>query len=425
LPIGTYGDINITGPEPRTNGRPAYRARARFRDPDGVTRPVVRYGQTKGRAEAALKTALVERHRDAERSMVGADTKVADLATMFLADVTRTKSTNTIARYSLVVQNQIMPLLGGVRVRELRRPVINAALTRVRQESGHGAAASMKTVLSGICKLAMAHDAMDANPVRDSISVAKSSRDEEPVRALTVAETETLTDALRTDPRAVEFDLPDLVEFMLGTGARIGEACACRDATLAEVAGVHAWDIDATVVRVPGVGLRIQPPKTRKSRRVVPLPSYTVDIIERRKTELRFGRVEGVVFGSPRAKALRDPSNTAGDMRSVFDRICCPHCEGYGWHSALKTDKQNAGRPSTVEDEFGHVWWEECGGAPPFAWLHSHVFRKTVATRLDDGGMSAPQIATILGHADASMTLRVYIARSRDLLAEAATILNR
>ena len=42
LPIGTWGQVTVTG-------RPgAWRARARFRDVDGVTRSVVRTGATKG-----------------------------------------------------------------------------------------------------------------------------------------------------------------------------------------------------------------------------------------------------------------------------------------------------------------------------------------------------------------------------------------
>ena len=47
----------------------------------------------------------------------------------------------------------------------------------------------------------------------------------------------------------------------------------------------------------------------------------------------------------------------------------------------------------------------------PFSWVTSHVFRKTVATRLDDACLSARQIADQLGHARPSLTQDVYMGR--------------
>nr|WP_246066217.1 tyrosine-type recombinase/integrase [Geodermatophilus aquaeductus] len=44
-----------------------------------------------------------------------------------------------------------------------------------------------------------------------------------------------------------------------------------------------------------------------------------------------------------------------------------------------------------------------------FAWVTSHVFRTTVATRLDEAGLSARQIADHLGHTRPSLTQDVYL----------------
>jgi integrase len=74
-----------------------------------------------------------------------------------------------------------------------------------------------------------------------------------------------------------------------------------------------------------------------------------------------------VVFPSPLGR-VRDTSNTAADLRRVLDR---------------------AG----------------------FDWVSSHTLRETVATRLDDAGFSAGQIADHLGHAQPSMTQDVYLGR--------------
>ena len=45
----------------------------------------------------------------------------------------------------------------------------------------------------------------------------------------------------------------------------------------------------------------------------------------------------------------------------------------------------------------------------PFEWVVPHVYRKTVATMLDQGGLSARIIADQLGHSRISMTLDVYM----------------
>ncbi|MFJ6674492.1 tyrosine-type recombinase/integrase [Actinosynnema sp. NPDC091369] len=43
--------------------------------------------------------------------------------------------------------------------------------------------------------------------------------------------------------------------------------------------------------------------------------------------------------------------------------------------------------------------------------LHPHAFRHLVATRLDEAGLSAREIADYLGHAQVSMTPDVYLNR--------------
>ena len=85
-----------------------------------------------------------------------------------------------------------------------------------------------------------------------------------------------------------------------------------------------------------------------------------------------------MLFPSPKG-LLRDPNNTSGDLRQALDR---------------------AG----------------------FSWATSHTFRRTVATRLDDAGLSARQIADHLGHSRPSLTQDVYLGRGTASPRTAATI---
>ena len=117
--------------------------------------------------------------------------------------------------------------------------------------------------------------------------------------------------------------------------------------------------------------------KTDAGWRVIGIPPSTVALLGRRLADPRIGTDE-IVFPSPRGR-IRDTSNTAGDLRRVFDR---------------------AG----------------------FDWVSSHTLRKTVATRLDDAGSSARQIADHLGHAQPSMTQDVYLGRRAANPQAAATL---
>jgi len=106
------------------------------------------------------------------------------------------------------------------------------------------------------------------------------------------------------------------------------------------------------------------------------LPTAVVTMVERRSRER--ATPSGTVFPSPLGQ-VRDRSNTTADLRRAFDR---------------------AG----------------------FDWVSSHTFRKTVATRLDDAGLTARQIADHLGHARPSLTQDVYLGR-KVVASRAASVL--
>jgi integrase len=230
-------------------------------------------------------------------------------------------------------------------------------------------------VLSGILGLAVRHGLLPTNPVREA-AIRRGTRTSRGPRGLTVEETRQLRARLTADPDAARRDLPDLVDFMLGTGVRIGEACAIGPTAVDLQA---ALAVEATVIRIRGLGLVIQDfPKSTAGRRALALPAAIVDLLRRRIDTHPSAADPAVIFPSPQGR-LRDPSNTSGDLRAALDR---------------------AG----------------------FPWVTSHVFRKTVATRLDDAGLSARQIADHLGHSRPSLTQDVYLGRGLASPAAAAAL---
>jgi integrase len=423
IPVGSYGKITTL---PVTAGQ--FEARCRFRDYDGVTRLVGRQGKTKTAAENNLKAALRER-QGRPGTQINGDTRLSDLGKAWLAEIKADEdmATGTKQLYSYVLNSYIESAVGALRIREATVEHLDRALVTIRERHGRASAKSTRTVLSGMLGYAARRGAINTNPIKYTSSIRRGRNNTNRPRALTPQETHEVLTSLRGMKRAVDLDLPDLVTLMLGTGCRIGEACAMRKAFNAEgkqLLDLEAgtWEVNATVIRVQGVrrlaelqakgrlnweeqeelavllkyppGLHVQErPKTGAGWRRIALPPSVVEMLRRRKNELRLRGPVEVTFGSPRARALRDPSNTPGDLREVLNAIACDTCGG----TARLPGK--AGRT------------RRCPDAGPYAWVHSHTFRKTVATRLEEAGCTPRQVADQLGQANPSMTLEVYFGQ--------------
>jgi integrase len=339
------------------------RARARFRDYDGVRRPVTRWGSSEGEASCRLLAALRERAFFPEGEMAPG-TRLSAAARLWLAEVDQSPlAAGTKQLYRAAARIYLGPTLGEVRLAELNVAIIERAFASIRLRHGAQSARAARRTLSSLCRTAMRHGAIPFNPVRDTRPIACPRKR---VRALTAGESADLLSRLRSDPTAVKLDLLDFVEFMLGTGMRIGEAAAVRVAVLdLDAATVH---VNATVVRVLGGGVQIQPrTKTAGSERILVIPPVLVAMIRRRTGNGHPPGPAGVILTSP-AGLIRDPSNTQADLRKALD--------GSG-----------------------------------YPWVTSHVFRRTVASRLDDAGFSIRHIADQLGHARPSTTLDYYLGR--------------
>lgn len=250
MPVGAWGRISR-----QQVAAGNWRARARVRDLDGSTRLVERWGTSGAAAERALQAALL--HRAEQEHPTGGDATIVALAEDWLAEVrARGRAPRTIEQYERTVQGHVVPRLGKLKVRELTPRVVDRVLREVSIEVGPAAARTLRSVLSGMAGIAIRRGELRTNPVRDAAPISQPHIPHSP-RALTIDETTELRTRLLTDQRAVDLDLPDLVDCMLMTGVRIGEACAIRDEVFDAEAGV--LEINAQVVRVTGKGVSLQP----------------------------------------------------------------------------------------------------------------------------------------------------------------------
>lgn len=218
LPIGIAGDIRIYA-----SGE-SFKAHCYFRDFDGVTRLVSRVGKSREAAKNNLKKAIQERGRTDGAAEITRETLVSVLAEAWYEEIsTQGKSPNTLDLYRGRLDNQVLPALGALRVREVTVGRCDRLLKTVTQKNGASTAKIVRTVISGMLGLAARHDAMDHNPTRDTARIIVKRK---PTRALTLDEARDLRARIAADLVAVRRDLPDFTDLMLATGMRIGEAAA-------------------------------------------------------------------------------------------------------------------------------------------------------------------------------------------------------
>lgn len=373
LELGTAGEVRIY---PQAGG---FRARVLYRDYDGKTRDIERTGKTRGAAQRSLTAAIRDRARVEGAEAIRADTALEVVADQWFRELSEAgRSPSTLQAYRERLDNQVLPALGSVRVRELTVGLVDRHLNWVKAKHGNAVAKQTKSVLSGICGLATRHDALVSNPCRDVSRISTKPR--KAPRAMSVDEVKKLRAWLSEDAKATRRDLPDLVAFMVATGLRIGEALGVTWADVDLVNGTVA--VRGTVLRIKGKGLIVKPsPKSVAGERTLELPVWATAMLQRRANECSPSRAKksAPVFPAPLSASLRDPANTRRGLREAFREA-------------------------------------------EMAGLTSHSFRKTVATLMDEAGVSARLTADQLGHAKPSMTTDVYYGRRTRVTGAAAVL---
>jgi integrase len=372
LGLGTYGEIRVYELAP---GR--HKARTLYRDFDGQTRPVARNGKTKNAAIQALKDHLRDRVREAGAGEdITASSKVEALAEAWWTEFEKLgKSPGTLRLYRDRLDNQVLPGVGKLRVRELTTGACNRFIASVGEHHGAAIAKATRTVLSNMCSYACRHDAMKANPVRE-VATVKPKVKKLP-RALSIPELQQLRAAFTYDEVAVRRDIPMLASTLLATGLRIGECLAIvEDALNAEEGSL---EVRGTVIWLKGQGTFIKPaPKTAAGFRRLLLPRWAADLLHTRFEETRpISTPVPLLGGGFETSALAFP-NSLGKLRDVTNT---------------------------------ETWWRDAVAAAGFDWVVPHTFRKTVATEMDRAGRTAREIADQLGHANINLVHSTYLGR--------------
>lgn len=365
LAIGSWGKVSRTQVGPKK-----WRARARFRDFTGTTKTVEAWGRSGAEAQRRLEVELRDRIASAGSEITG-EMRLSSLGESWLEEVAQGGLTpQTVDRYRDAFEKIVVPGLGGLRTREATVSAVDKFLKAVAAKTP-AQAKQARVVLNGMLGMAARHDAIRANPVRET-RLPRGTR--KPVLALSVDDVEALRRGVRLwqcDPhqkgpkRAP--DLLDVVDLMLATGCRIGEVCALRWNDVDLSSSPATATIRGTVVRIAGQGLVRQPtPKTAAGHRTVTLPRFAVDTLLRRQVQA-WPNPHNVIFPSS-SGTLRDPHNLRRQ-------------------------------------------WRDARHAAGFDWVVPHSFRKTVATVIDREA-GTKDAAAVLGHSGVAVTEAHYVQRA-------------
>ena len=327
------------------------------RDEDG--RRTRRYvsGDTSAEVVAKLRTAQADATAATERAK---SPTVAWWAERWLGTVGLRIRPATLRAYRWAIDLYIVPALGDRLLLDLRAADIEAMLARLVRG---GMAPSTAALVRRVMVVCLADAERDERIPRNVASSARAPR-VEPVerRRLTPAEVRTVLALAATEPNA---DV--LVALAIGTGARAGELCALDWTDI---------DLDAATMTIRGTMGRtgvIGPPKSRRGRRIVALPAFSVAALRR---SLEHRPAVGPVLVGPNGHRLTD--QRAGDA------------------------------------------WRDLRGRVGLDGVRFHDLRGTAATLALSAGVTPTEVARSLGH-DPAVLMRTYagaIPGGRELVAD-------
>jgi integrase len=306
-----------------------------------------------GKTRAAVHEKVTTLVRQAQQGVVAPDTRltVEQYLTSWLDEVARrTVRPRTYQNYELMVRRHIVPQLGRMRLDRLTatdvRRLLNGAADRGYSPS---TVRHVHAVLRVALEQAVRDDLLPRNVARLVQGPKKRST---PIVPLDVHEARRLLDEARDDR------LYALWAVALGVGLRKGEALGL---------GWHAVDLAAGTLRVERTlqridgSLRLDEPKTERSKRTIRLPAVCVDALRRHqecqaeeRAAADYWLDTGLVFTTGIGTAI-DPRNVnrwlAGLCERAGVRAIRPHDLRHTCASLLLAQRVP---PRVVMDILGH-----------------------------------------------------------------------
>ena len=332
------------------------------RNPDGKAK----YASVYARTYAEVKAKLEERKRLIVTRPVGnCRLTMKELFAWYLSQITVKPSTR--ARYTFLIEQHILPLLGTLPVSALTAKYLTNFLNQ-KQKSGRlsGGSLSAKSVrdIGVLIKGALRFAANEFQFYCDALNVRLPAAKQPRIEPFSAWELAQIGKALL--PSANHKNAGILLS--ANGGLRLGEVCALRVSDIDFRNGTVRIERAAQRVHEAGkTHLIVQTPKSDSSVRTIPLPDDMMIFLKKAVS----GLPENAYLLTGRSDKPMEPRNYQYYFESVLRRC------------GLK---------------------KRC----------YHTLRHSYATRCIESGIDIKSVSEMLGHADITTTLRLYVHPSLD-----------
>lgn len=334
------------------------------RKPNGQARYASIYGKT----YRDVKDALERKKGEQYRTKPNCGMTVKSLMAMWLSLRSTEIKASSYQRYQTLIEGQIIPRLGQIRVSNLTAEIISSFLKELmehgRLDGTGGLSASTVSGIMGVLRSAL-RLASKQYAVRDIavFDVKGPAVRQPPAKTLNSGECESLVRCVMAEP-----DLSGAAYLLaLNCGLRLGEICGLMWSDISFTEGTLTVNRTALRIREEGKTiLVVQPPKTENANRSIPLTFSMLRLL----AQLR---------------------NNAKDSTFVF------------------TGTKKPLEPRTLEKRFLRFLKEH-----GLRCINLHGLRHTFATRCIEEAIDAKTVSELLGHSHVKMTLQRYVHPSME-----------
>lgn len=314
--IGTYGVVST-----RRRGR-SYIATARYRDLDGRLRAVAACATSRSAAQAHLKERLLKRPGYGNGGMLSLLSSFGELAELWLSDLElQDISDGTKKNYRQDLARQILPRFENYTLGEITTGRVEWFLKSEAKVS-YSRAKHSRTMLNLLFAFALRHDAIPRNPVEGTSPLEKPKGAPKALSLAQVAAIRQAAAVWRTGPERrgpkPDGQVRDIIEVLLGTALRIGEALALRPCDIHDRPGGMELEVSGTVVLRTGSGaVRQDHPKTEHSVRRIAVPEFVAAVLRTRLGALGPADAGRTVFANKSGRPL-SPYNVRRTFREFL-----------------------------------------------------------------------------------------------------------